>query len=55
MEASEFEELQDQPSSVKNKKLARVQQPWRDSQRRQETHRREFMVKAKEQTLSSKH
>lgn len=29
MEASEFEELQDQSSSVKNKELARVQQPWR--------------------------
>lgn len=32
---NEFEELQDQSSSVKNKELARVQQPWRDSQRRQ--------------------
>lgn len=51
----EFEELQDQSSSLKNKELARVHQPWCDSRRRQETHRREFMVKTKEQTLSSTH
>lgn len=37
--SKEFEELQDQSSSLKNKELARVQQPWRDSRRRQETHR----------------
>lgn len=44
---NEFEELQDQSSSVKNKELARVQQPRRGSQRKQNIHRREVYGKSK--------